>query len=1047
KFLDSFNWLIAIINKGLRSLITSVDDLDNSTSSSGGKVPSTSTHVAMSGSAQAYGWGGNIPGGYGSEVGTNNSGRISMGGAAQAYGWSGNIPGQSTDQMAEFFIIFKKHMNETIDGLINASKAMDAASASMEEAARKTAEDKVTFLSSIEGFKKIEKVIDGDTMKIKVGDEELSVRIRAIDTPESVDPLKRETNRYNDPISNVMEGQLASEFAKLIVGKGGGLTFSNVGETDDDRYLADATMKSGFDYGELLVRLGIAAKTDYEAKKKDALVAIDDIFTEESDLGKSATKTLLLQIETIKKLGESKGIDFEKTKEEDIDNWEKRQAYTEEMAKAFYDTAGLTGGLGITEYFRARNKEIQESTKRLTQHQAVLIETGKVTEQFTADSLVQIETESRLLREAGVERKEINKIRKERTDELSYEERLQAIGQMSELEVEYAEKVSEESLRVDMQYWARRREAAKIESEKIMKYTGDAVAAEITQAKERIAYYEQGAASGILLFGITKEMSDETIDLLRETANEEARIVAKQIGGSDGMKAARIKALQDNIKIYEMINTKVSETFNATGVATQEYYETQRIQIELWAAHYAQLTGDAYTGERYAMEQNIALFQEMHEVKNKIAEEFYATTGSMLKDQFQYQAELIALQAEQMTEELQAQGYESGDARNISSAVKQMKLFNLEVKNLRSSKNVFRAFEMGIMKITEATKSSAESMHEFGIAINEAFDASLKGGLTDFMKSQTFDLESLMTEILGGFLDAWSNAMVDMAQQWLTKNQTIVAAEKAMASEVIAINTGKEAAMMANEAAAIDARLQLFIFEMEYKAALEEAYWINKEARELGTIQAVNAVAFAEIAAAEAVSEYKMAASEIATDVVIANYARQTAAAQASAVAQNAAQVSTGYGAIIVAVGLIASQMYSSFMSKDSSKGPSRDDALKTLADELRKLTDKLGVQNSRMERLIFKDNISRWLERIVKINEDMAKDVKTIKDTVIPQAIDLAARSDYAEYERNWQANPMPGDPDYVPENPYRDKLGKGRDEWEWDENNRRPENPYEPP
>ncbi|RLD57851.1 MAG: hypothetical protein DRI97_04460, partial [Bacteroidetes bacterium] len=199
KFLDSFNWLIAIINKGLRSLITSVDDLDNSTSSSGGKVPSTSTHVAMSGSAQAYGWGGNIPGGYGSEVGTNNSGRISMGGAAQAYGWSGNIPGQSTDQMAEFFIIFKKHMNETIDGLINASKAMDAASASMEEAARKTAEDKVTFLSSIEGFKKIEKVIDGDTMKIKVGDEELSVRIRAIDTPESVDPLKRETNRYNDP--------------------------------------------------------------------------------------------------------------------------------------------------------------------------------------------------------------------------------------------------------------------------------------------------------------------------------------------------------------------------------------------------------------------------------------------------------------------------------------------------------------------------------------------------------------------------------------------------------------------------------------------------------------------------------------------------------------------------------------------------------------------------------------------------------------------------------------------------------------------------------
>jgi len=54
----------------------------------------------------------------------------------------------------------------------------------------------------------IERIVDGDTLKIKIGDESYKVRLIGIDAPESVNP---------DKSKNTSEGKKASEYVKSIL--------------------------------------------------------------------------------------------------------------------------------------------------------------------------------------------------------------------------------------------------------------------------------------------------------------------------------------------------------------------------------------------------------------------------------------------------------------------------------------------------------------------------------------------------------------------------------------------------------------------------------------------------------------------------------------------------------------------------------------------------------------------------------------------------------------------------------------------------------------
>lgn len=103
------------------------------------------------------------------------------------------------------------------------------------------------------------RTIDGDTLMVKIGDQEKKLRILMIDTPESV---------HEDPQMNVPMGKTASDFTKSYLPKGKQITLEYDKEKTDQygRLLAYVRV-DGIDLGRRLVEEGLAKVVMYPPNK------------------------------------------------------------------------------------------------------------------------------------------------------------------------------------------------------------------------------------------------------------------------------------------------------------------------------------------------------------------------------------------------------------------------------------------------------------------------------------------------------------------------------------------------------------------------------------------------------------------------------------------------------------------------------------------------------------------------------------------------------------------------------------------------------------
>jgi endonuclease YncB( thermonuclease family) len=877
------------------------------------------------------------------------------------------------------------------------------------------------LLTSIEGFKKIEGVIDGDTIKIKnANGKEVDVRLRGVNAPESTANIEKRPD-----LKNVPEGLLAKHFVKLLSGVSGGFTLENVGLDAKGRYEADYKMKSGFDVGEMLLELGLG-QTMTGGPDNWTLgdfLDKDKIDIKGTELSASAVETLRLEYEKLKKFSEDRGIKLDVTKEKDPENWKKVEMVLAELANTYFDLASLTGKVSIKDFYRAQQKELQNLTTRMEAHKKALAESGIMTNQYAKDMDSLVQAQKRANVEAGVDVGIAEDIADLQTFEDGLTKTLSHIGTFSEKRIEYEEKAAEESLKYDDQYWDYRIQKAKNEGARIEKYAGDTSAKIIHIDKERIEEIKAKTAKDQFIFGYTNQMKESTIQLLRDAANIEASIVEEK---TKDERAALLFNMLEQIKISEMGAAHQKEVFEKTGVATQEFVDQQSAIINDWAEYYIEKTDNMYAGEKYLLEANLALFKEIYAGRLKEYEAFYDATGSMTLDHYAYLKTIIEQESIKMVIDLEMQGLDKKGATAIAEATKNMRLINLEVKNLRNSSNLLKGFAMGINDVTEATRSAAEAMYDLGLSINDTFKQSLKDGLSDFMKTGTFDIENVLSGFLDSFLDSWSDAMIDMAVSWMTKDKTILAAEKAMAAEVIAIDKSTQASILASQKATSDAVIALKIAEKEMLVALDAEIIAAKEMGITLEESAAQTSAAIQISASEILKETQIANSNEATAVAISNYQAKAAAAQSAAAAENAATASTGWGIAVVAVGMIASKAYQAFTAKDKpdrtlnevmeriannlqtytdSLRMDRDKFTKELTDNLTQYSKRVEESNKRLERIALADTTSQWLEAIKQVLDDSNEILEDIRDGIAVKAGDIYGRQIYQEYRDSWNS------------------------------------------
>ncbi|MDP2638396.1 MAG: thermonuclease family protein [Candidatus Levybacteria bacterium] len=107
-----------------------------------------------------------------------------------------------------------------------------------------------------EGFFKVTKVIDGDTIKALVNDKEETVRLIGVDTPEVVDPRK--------PVQCF--GKEASNKAKEILENKTIRLESDSTQGDKDKYgrlLRYVFLEDGANFNKLMIREGFAYEYTY----------------------------------------------------------------------------------------------------------------------------------------------------------------------------------------------------------------------------------------------------------------------------------------------------------------------------------------------------------------------------------------------------------------------------------------------------------------------------------------------------------------------------------------------------------------------------------------------------------------------------------------------------------------------------------------------------------------------------------------------------------------------------------------------------------------
>jgi micrococcal nuclease len=102
------------------------------------------------------------------------------------------------------------------------------------------------------------RVVDGDTLKIRVNNSEETIRVIGINTPETVDPRK-DVECFGKEASEFAGGFFASKSAQLVL-----TSDSSQGELDKyGRWLRYVSL-DGVDYGEQALSKGFAHEYTYD---------------------------------------------------------------------------------------------------------------------------------------------------------------------------------------------------------------------------------------------------------------------------------------------------------------------------------------------------------------------------------------------------------------------------------------------------------------------------------------------------------------------------------------------------------------------------------------------------------------------------------------------------------------------------------------------------------------------------------------------------------------------------------------------------------------
>lgn len=104
----------------------------------------------------------------------------------------------------------------------------------------------------------ITKVTDGDTIHVKVNNEEITVRMKGVDTPETVDPRKT-VQCFGKEASNKTKELLTGRMVNLVPDKGDASLFDKYG-----RVLAYIYRDDGLFVNEYLVKEGYAHEYTYD---------------------------------------------------------------------------------------------------------------------------------------------------------------------------------------------------------------------------------------------------------------------------------------------------------------------------------------------------------------------------------------------------------------------------------------------------------------------------------------------------------------------------------------------------------------------------------------------------------------------------------------------------------------------------------------------------------------------------------------------------------------------------------------------------------------
>ena len=625
------------------------------------------------------------------------------------------------------------------------------------------------------------RVVDSDTLVLMIAGKKYSIRFLNVDGPESVasDERRGTKDSFNRIVDNSVAGILASfTFKKMLSGQEVKLDLEGIGKWG--RMLGDNLMnKSGFMPFDVMAKMGLVGTMDYENKTYDDPRYTAPEVSERADFAK-ARLTLMEKkyADYEKKLGLDRGdVQSEYTKPE----WQKKTKIKEDLSDEYKAFADLYGFSGAEKQFLAWNKEVTKANQILKVHEEVLKKTGMQSKLYNLTVATQIEDQYRKNIDAGVSPAAADVIRDEATYEAELKRAENDAAKMSEIQVKYAISTEEATMTVNERFQEKRQAARDSEAARIIEYATDLASAEkalkIKRNNEIIEDIKLYGAKQTEIFSKTGMASPEYLVNLENALNAVNDTYLEITGDREGYIEL---AAKNQVTIAEAAAKKEIDIFAMTNVATAKYLEKRKKIIKTKAAEILAITGNSIAAEVYQIKEINKEIAKAYAERAEVVQAFFSVTGMITEDYYAEEARKINDQALVYEKNLQKQGYK--DATGIATAWRNLKLLNLEVKNLRSSTDILRGFELGITGIGEQTKSATEIMYEYGKAVRDATKSNLKSGLstaiTEGIKEGTVDGLAIFESFMDNMISAWSDMLVEQLAAW-TANRMKMEAIKA----------------------------------------------------------------------------------------------------------------------------------------------------------------------------------------------------------------------------------------------------------------------------